>query len=174
MKSKLLAFICFRFSWDYLSNNNTPMLWHQPTNTHTDTHNGNTQKHTHIRTLLLFCAHTNALRGTRVLTRCHHHSLQEAIIERKLIHSTDIPASFFPLRGLHIPGGWSVKLVDIFLVPINLWFDSLFLAVFFYCLPQTVEMRRVPYFLFFFFISLWTTNGQKINVMSGLPPALLE
>lgn len=29
-------------------------------------------------------------------------------------------------QGPHIPCGWSVKLVDIFLAPINLWFDSQF------------------------------------------------
>lgn len=122
---------------DYISNNNT---------------RSDSKHHTHTRSCahsaVLFCAHTNALRGNRVLTRCHHHSLQEAIIERKLIHSTDMPASFSPLRGLHIPGGWSVKLVDIFLVPINLWFDSLFLAVFFYCLLQTVGRQTVRRFLF--------------------------
>lgn len=60
----------------------------------------------------------------RALTRCHHHSLQEAIMDRTLIFRADILASFFPHQGPHIPCGWSVKLVDIFLAAINLRFDS--------------------------------------------------
>lgn len=55
---------------------------------HTQTY---TEIHTH--TLCLLCAHKNTLRGNRVLKGCHHHSLQEAIMDRKLIYSTDIPAA---------------------------------------------------------------------------------
>lgn len=54
--------------------------------------------HTRIQNThtLVLCAYTNALRGNRVLTRCHHHSLEEAIMDRTLIYHTDIPASFSP------------------------------------------------------------------------------
>lgn len=51
--------------------------------------------YTHTLSFLSF-VYTNALRGNRVLKRCHHHSLQEAIMERKLIYWADIPASFSP------------------------------------------------------------------------------
>lgn len=47
-----------------------------------------TQTCTEAHTRFVFCT----LRGDRVLKECHHHSLQEAIMDRKLIHSTDIPA----------------------------------------------------------------------------------
>ena len=51
---------------------------------------------THTHTLTLSFVHTNASRGNGVLKRCHHHSLQEAIMDRKLIYCADIPASFSP------------------------------------------------------------------------------
>lgn len=55
-----------------------------------------THKHTLPLSLFAFRVNANASGGNRVLKRCHHHSLQEAIIERKLIYCADIPASFLP------------------------------------------------------------------------------
>lgn len=56
----------------------------------------NTQTHSLSLSLFAFRVNANASGGNRVLKRCHHHSLQEAIIERKLIYCADIPASFLP------------------------------------------------------------------------------
>lgn len=53
---------------------------------------------------------------------------------------TNIPCRycgiFFPHQGPHIPCGWSVKLVDIFLAAINLRFDSQ------YCLSSFIVFLR--------------------------------
>lgn len=54
-----------------------------------------THSHTHKCTLCCLCT-SNASRAKAALKGCHHYSLQEAIMERKLIYSSAIPASFSP------------------------------------------------------------------------------
>lgn len=113
--------------------------------------------HTHTLSVLVLCTY-KCFEGDQSADKMSS-SLTSGGHYRKEANTLDRYAGilFFSLRGLCIPGGWSVKLVDIFLVPINLWFDSLFLAVFSYCLLQTEEMQT-PFPVFSLFISLRTAD----------------